>query len=97
MQFITSNKICQDLPRNLTNPIFTKKTQPIGTPRKNSPIPYHKGRRSAFSRLVSPQTTNDFPSSHRSSFPKTTRAEHSSANHTFYINGSNIHQRKPSN
>lgn len=60
MQFITSNKICPDLPRNITNPLFSKKNTATSTPRKNSPVPYHKGRKSAFSRLISASPTHDF-------------------------------------
>ena len=51
MEFITSNKICQDVKRNINFTCMSKKNTVSTTPRKNSPIPYHKGRKSAFSRI----------------------------------------------
>lgn len=54
MEFITSNKITpNELCNGRNSDMFEKKKAVTPTPRKNSPLPYHRGRKSAFSKLYS--------------------------------------------
>ena len=52
MEFITNNKVTpNDTCNGRFSGIFEKKKAVTPTPRKNSPLPYHRGRKSAFSKL----------------------------------------------
>jgi|688.fasta_scaffold73134_1 hypothetical protein len=47
-----------------------KKNAETPVPRKNSPIPYSKGRKSAFSKLTQPPSPTNMGFTQRNSFPK---------------------------
>ncbi len=47
-----------------------KKNSGTPVPRKNSPIPYSKGRKSAFSKLTQPTSPTNMALTQRNSFPK---------------------------
>jgi hypothetical protein len=47
-----------------------KKNAETSVPRKNSPIPYSKGRKSAFSKLTQPPSPTNMGFTQRNSFPK---------------------------
>lgn len=71
IQFITNNKISNDS-FNLTKEeiVAIKKNAGTPVPRKNSPIPYSKGRRSAFSKLTQPSSPSNLAATQRNSFAK---------------------------
>lgn len=52
-----------------------KKNIAMPIPRKNSPVPYCKGRRSAFSKQSQPQSPTSLAQTHRNSFPRSQDAK----------------------
>lgn len=97
IQFITNNKISSqghgnnnDREYELTKEQIAALSKNIRTPvpRKNSPVPYCKGRRSAFNKFTQPNSpSSSLVKTQRNSFPKAHSNPHASANPN--ENGSN--------
>lgn len=82
MQFITNNKINNDsfqlskeqiaaLKKNIVSPLPIS----LSRPRKNSPVPYLKGRRSAFAKMTQPPSPTSLIMTQRNSFPKSSQIQ----------------------
>ena len=102
MEFITSNKITPtDIANYKKSDIFQKKKAVTPTPRKNSPLPYHRGRKSAFSKLynqtnygqISPKSLGGTQREEISKYAKKSKEK---AKNSFIVYGSATHKRKNS-
>lgn len=104
IDFVTSNKIpLTEVSNARHTDAFQKKKAITPTPRRNSPVPYHHGRKSVFTKL-SHQNQNNMVSpkslgvtqEYLSNFGKKKSTERSNkpSKNPFLVQGNSAHQRK---